>query len=51
MLKKDLLRPEEAFSLAEDVDIVVNCSGSGFGDPAYYPIRGLSDSLSRSIVT
>ncbi len=41
LLHKRLQRPEEAFYLAPKVDIVVNCSGIGFGDPAYYPIRGV----------
>ncbi|KAH8884944.1 FAD dependent oxidoreductase superfamily [Thozetella sp. PMI_491] len=40
VLKKTLFSVEEAFSLASNVPVVVNCSGFGFGDPMVYPIRG-----------
>jgi hypothetical protein len=38
----DLQNPQEVFSLPETgkVKLVVNCSGSGFGDPAFFPTRG-----------
>ncbi|KIW15518.1 hypothetical protein PV08_05564 [Exophiala spinifera] len=39
-LRRSLTCAEEAFSLASNVDTVVNCSGFGFGDPAFFPIRG-----------
>lgn len=41
-LKKTLLSVDEAFSLAENVRVVVNCSGFGFGDPEVFPLRGTS---------
>lgn len=41
-LKTTLMCAEEAFSLADNVDTVVNCSGFGFGDPDVFPIRGKS---------
>ncbi|KAL6401510.1 D-amino-acid oxidase [Ilyonectria robusta] len=31
---------DEAASLAPDVQVVVNCSGIGFGDPEVFPIKG-----------
>ncbi|KAJ4267259.1 hypothetical protein NW762_003363 [Fusarium torreyae] len=31
---------EEAFALEDDVSVVINCSGMGFGDPKVFPIRG-----------
>lgn len=40
LLKKTLLFLEEGFSLAPAVNVVVNCSGYGFGDPNVYPVRG-----------
>lgn len=39
-LKRTLTCAEEAFSVASNVDMVVNCSGFGFGDPDVFPIRG-----------
>lgn len=36
-----LANVEEAFSLARNVKTVVNCSGSGFGDPKSFVIRGM----------
>lgn len=39
-LKTTLTTAEEAFSLADNVDTIVNCSGFGFGDPDAYPVRG-----------
>lgn len=39
-LKRTLVCAEEAFSLARNVETVVNCSGFGFGDPNVFPIRG-----------
>lgn len=40
--KLDLQNPQEVFSFPEnkDVQLVVNCSGTGFGDPAFFPTRG-----------
>lgn len=40
-LKRDLRSELEAFSLAQNVIFVVNASGIGFGDPNYFPTRGL----------
>lgn len=37
-----LVNLKEAFALAEDVKIVVNCSGLGFEDPKSFIIRGMS---------
>lgn len=45
IIKKTLLGIEEAFSLAENVRVVVNCSGFGFGDPNVFPLRGMLPSL------
>lgn len=39
-MKRSLDSAEEGFSLAHNVDVVVNCSGFGFGDPKVFPIRG-----------
>lgn len=39
-----LAHPEEAFNLAENVRTVVNCSGTGFGDPKSFIIRGMCSS-------
>jgi D-amino-acid oxidase len=44
-LKRTLLSVEEAFSLAKNVRVVVNCSGFGFGDPDVFPLRGMSSVL------
>ena len=38
--RRTLMSIEEAFSLAPSVEVVVNCSGFGFGDPLVYPVRG-----------
>lgn len=38
--KATLTAAEEAFSLAENVNTVVNCSGFGFGDADAFPVRG-----------
>lgn len=42
VLKKTLVSVDEAFSISPNVDVVVNCSGFGFGDPDVFPIRGKS---------
>ena len=41
--KLDLQSPQEVFLLPEagKGKLVVNCSGAGFGDPAYFPTRGM----------
>lgn len=39
-IKKTLTCAEEAFTVAANVSVVVNCSGFGFGDPNMFPIRG-----------
>ncbi|KAM3448262.1 hypothetical protein MY3296_007945 [Beauveria thailandica] len=39
-LKRDLKTEWEAFGLQKDVVLVVNASGTGFGDPKYFPTRG-----------
>lgn len=41
-LKRDLKSEWEAFTLAENVQLVVNASGMGFGDAKSFPIRGWS---------
>lgn len=41
-LKRQLSNVWEAYSLLEGVALVVNASGSGFGDPKYFPTRGMS---------
>lgn len=40
--KMDLQNPQEVFSFSqnENVKLVINCSGAGFGDRAYFPTRG-----------
>lgn len=38
--RMELQSPEEAFELADNVSTVVNCSGTGFGDPKSFIIRG-----------
>jgi hypothetical protein len=40
-LQKDLRSEWEAFSLAEGVALVINASGTGFGDPKSFPTRGM----------
>ncbi|KAJ5561102.1 D-amino-acid oxidase [Penicillium sp. DV-2018c] len=40
VMRYTLVNVEEAFSLAEGVRSVVNCSGTGFGDPKSFIIRG-----------
>jgi hypothetical protein len=40
-LKRQLSNIWEAYSLFEDVELVVNASGAGFGDPKYFPTRGM----------
>lgn len=42
-LKKDLRSEWEAFTLRNDVILVVNASGTGFGDAKSFPTRGLHD--------
>ncbi|KAH7037033.1 uncharacterized protein B0I36DRAFT_313174 [Microdochium trichocladiopsis] len=37
---RQLASVAEAFAVCADVRLVVNASGSGFGDPAYFPTRG-----------
>ncbi|KGQ04884.1 D-amino-acid oxidase [Beauveria bassiana D1-5] len=39
-LKRDLKTEWEAFGLQKNVVLVVNASGTGFGDPKYFPTRG-----------
>ena len=39
-IQKHLVSEWEAFGLAENVALVVNASGIGFGDPKCYPTRG-----------
>jgi len=39
-MRYTLRNPEEAFYLAKDVKVVVNCSGYGFGDPKVVHVRG-----------
>lgn len=42
---KDHVNELEAFRLADNVATVINASSMGFGDPASFPIRGLSSAL------
>ena len=47
VVKRDIREPAEIFSIGGDlgpVDVVVNASGNGFGDPHVFPTRGLSES-------
>ena len=39
-VQKDLATEWEAFHMAENVALVVNASGMGFGDPKCFPTRG-----------
>ncbi|OAA70713.1 FAD dependent oxidoreductase superfamily [Cordyceps fumosorosea ARSEF 2679] len=39
-LKRDLKTEWEAFGLQKNVVLVINASGTGFGDPKYFPTRG-----------
>jgi D-amino-acid oxidase len=41
MLSRNLKSEWEAFSLENNVSLVVNASGKGFGDPHCFPTRGL----------
>lgn len=42
IMRRRLHKLEEAFSIARNVSIVVNCSGTGFNDPACFITRGES---------
>lgn len=37
-----LMSLEEVFSIEDSVSVVINCSGTGFGDAKAFPIRGKS---------
>ncbi|QPG94242.1 hypothetical protein C2857_005462 [Epichloe festucae Fl1] len=39
-MKRDLKSEWEAFSITENVKLVINASGTGFGDPKVFPTRG-----------
>ncbi len=41
-LKSDLKSEWEAFGIHSNVVLVINASGTGFGDPKYFPTRGKS---------
>lgn len=41
-MRYTLANLKEAFSLAQNVKTVINCSGTGFGDPKSFIIRGMS---------
>lgn len=52
-IRSTLSNPEEAFYLVKDADVVVNCSGYGFGDPEVVITRGqtcvVSNTCDRTI--
>ncbi|KAJ6439784.1 FAD dependent oxidoreductase superfamily [Purpureocillium lavendulum] len=50
-LRKDLRSEWEAFTLRDDVLLVVNASGTGFGDPKSFPTRGQTVVSNLSHVT
>lgn len=46
-LERDLKSEWEAFGIHSNVVLVINASGTGFGDPKYFPTRGRPALLTR----